>query len=282
MRFFVTGATGLVGTDLLPELTDAGHWCCAERVEITAAKEVAAAIQAAQPDWVVHLAAYTDVDGAEADERRALAVNGGGTRNVARAARDARSRLLVVSTDYVYNGQSSSAYSEDAPTQPESAYGRTKLAGEQAATAQHPDPLIVRTAWVFGPGGQNFVDTMLRLADERDTIDVVDDQRGSPTYTAHLARGLRLLAERQASGVVHVAGGGETTWCGFAREIMRQAQIDPGKIRPTTSDAFKRPARRPACSVLATARYADWVGEAMPDWHLGLAAYLNRRDGMPA
>ena len=230
---------------------------------------------AAGADVIINAAAWTDVDGAEAAEPAAFAVNATGAANLAVAAREARARLVHVSTDYVFDGQGTSPYREDAPLNPLGAYGRTKAAGEWAVRAEHPGPIVVRTAWLYGPGAKNFVATMVRLADERETVDVVDDQRGQPTTTADVAAYVRTLVERDApAGTYHATSEGETTWFGLARAVFEELSHDPDRVRPTTTSAFPRPAPRPAYSVLGHHRGLA-VGATMPPWREALSATLS-------
>jgi dTDP-4-dehydrorhamnose reductase len=219
-------------------------------------------------DVVLHAAAWTDVDGAEADPQGAAAVNVGGTKHAA-----ALGPLVYYSTDYVFDGSKRTPYLESDPTGPRSAYGRSKLAGEHAVTAANPRHFIVRTSWLFGAGGRNFVDTMLGLAGEHDELKVVADQVGCPTYAGHLASVLVKLAEGDAYGIHHAAGAGQCSWFEFATEIFRRAEVEV-RLVPCTTDEFPRPARRPAYSVLGTER-PDAV--RLPSWRDGLAAYLAER-----
>jgi dTDP-4-dehydrorhamnose reductase len=287
VRIYLTGFDGMLGNDVCPELEAAGHALAGlDFVDITDARAIGDDLRAARPEWVLHLAAWTHVDGAESDPDGARRVNVDGTRHVAAAAREAGARLLVVSTDYVYDGTKQEPYVEDDPVAPLGVYGRTKHEAEEAARALCPEVLVVRTAWLYGPpaprGGGNFVDTMLRLAAERDRIEVVADQVGCPTHTADLARALRALVERGASGIVHAVGSGRTSWHGFAREILRQAGEDPTKIVETTTARFARPAPRPARSVLSTARLEALTGLRMQRWQDALADYLERRGRLAA
>src|SRR4051794_3564393 len=231
-------------------------------LDVTDAAAVADALRGAT---VINCAAYTDVDGAEADPETAHAVNELGARNVAEAA----ARVVHVSTDYVFDGTKRSAYVESDPVNPLSAYGRSKLAGERATLTASPHSVIVRSSWLFGPGGGNFVATMLRLTEERDRLDVVDDQVGCPTFTGHLAEALVELAEGSAHGFLHVAGGGACSWYAFARAIFDRAAAD-AELRPCTTAEFPRPAARPANSALASERGAP----DLPAWQDGLDAYL--------
>jgi len=220
-------------------------------------------------DVVVNTAAWTNVDGAEADEREAFAVNAVGAANVARACALHGARMVHLSTDYVFPGDGTTPYPVDAPIAPINAYGRTKAAGEWAVRAECPGALVVRTAWLYGAHGDNFVRSILRLSDERDTLDVVADQRGQPTWTRDVAAFIRDIARAdEAAGVHHATSSGETTWYGLARAAFRLADLDPGRIRATTADRFPRPAPRPAYSVLASRdRLPHWeesLGRAFP------------------
>jgi dTDP-4-dehydrorhamnose reductase len=217
---------------------------------------------------VINCAGYTNVDGAEAEPDTAHAVNAEGARNVA----EAEARVLYVSTDYVFDGTKAGPYVESDPVNPLSAYGRSKLAGERATLTASPQSLIVRTAWLFGAGGGNFVATMLRLGEERGELDVVDDQVGCPTFTGHLAEALLALAEGHGHGFLHVAGAGSCSWFEFARAIFERVGMDV-TVRPCTTAEFPRPARRPANSVLASERGAP----TLPSWQDGLDAYLGVR-----
>ena len=215
-------------------------------------------------DLVLHAAAYTDVDGAESDPQTAAAVNVGGTQNAAALG----APLVYFSSDYVFDGTKRTPYVESDPPNPLSAYGRTKLHGEAAAGEE---AWIVRSSWLFGWTGSNFVRTMLRLGAERDEVAVVDDQRGCPTYAPHLARAVRELVELPR-GVWHVAGDGDCTWADFAEAIFEEAGLDC-RVRRITSEALGRPAPRPAYSVLRSERPG---APALPHWREGLRACLER------
>jgi dTDP-4-dehydrorhamnose reductase len=217
---------------------------------------------------VINCAAFTDVDGAEADSESAHAVNEDGARNVAAAA----ARVVYVSTDYVFDGTKPDPYVESDATGPLQEYGHSKLAGEHATADANDNHLVVRSSWLFGAGGRNFVETMLALGRQRDELLVVDDQVGSPTFTGHLAEALVALAEGSERGILHVAGSGSCSWFEFARAIFDRAGTE-ADVRPCTTDEFPRPARRPASSVLASERGAP----ALPAWQDGLDAYLGVR-----
>lgn len=224
---------------------------------------------------VVNAAAWTKVDDAETHEGEAFLVNAVGASAVAGACADEGARLVHLSTDYVFDGTADRPYPEDAPLAPRSAYGRTKAAGEWAVRASHSDALVVRTAWLYGSGGPSFVATMLRLAATRDTLSVVDDQRGQPTTTTDVARYVAdLLTSGAPAGTYHATSEGETTWFGLARAVFEEAGLDPDRVRPIGSAAYPQPAPRPAYSVLGHDR-TPAVGVALlPPWREALAAAL--------
>ncbi len=243
-------------------------------LDITDPDSVRAAFGEHRPEAVVNCAAWTDVDGAEADPGGAEAVNAHGAGNVAQAAEDLGARIVHVSTDYVFDGAKRDPWVESDPVAPLGAYGRSKLAGEQAVAATTEAHAIVRTAWLFGAGGRNFVDTMLALGAEREEVSVVTDQIGCPTWTGHLAGALVDLAERRGdTGVHHIAASGSCSWNELALEVFDRAGVDC-RVLPATSDAFPRPAARPAYSVLGTERRDPLL---LPAWQDGVAAYLATR-----
>jgi dTDP-4-dehydrorhamnose reductase len=273
-RWLVTGAGGMLGHDVAAALRAHGQPVTAlsrADLDITDAAAVRAAV--AGHDIVVNAAAWTDVDGAETAYEAALAVNGAGAGHVAAACAATGARLIHPSTDYVFPGSASAPYPEDAPTDPVNAYGRSKLAGERAVL--DAGGTVVRTAWLYGAHGPNFVATMLRLADQRDTVDVVDDQRGQPTWSYALAtRLVELGCSGAPPGVYHGTASGETTWYGLARAVFAGAGLDPARVRPTTSARFPRPAARPAYSVLGHARWAAAGLPPLDAWEPMLHAYL--------
>lgn len=278
MRWLVTGSRGQLGSDLMDLLSarvgDAAVGLDLPDLDITSPSSVADAFASATPDVVVNCAAWTAVDDAEAHESAALAVNGDGPGVLAAACAASPGTVMVqVSTDYVFSGSATAPYAEDAVPDPRSAYGRTKMAGEVAVRTALPDSsYVVRTAWLYGLNGANFVRTMLRLERERETLDVVDDQRGQPTWSRDLARQLIALVDRRPpSGVFHGTNSGETTWYGLAREVFRLAGADPERVRPTTTEAFPRPAPRPAYSVLGHDAWMRASLAPMRDWRLALA-----------
>jgi dTDP-4-dehydrorhamnose reductase len=274
MRLLLTGAAGMLGNDVRAAAARAGHDVIPlSRAELDVRDRgaVHAAIAAAGPDVVVNCAAWTDVDGAEADEAAATVVNGDAAGGVAAGAAAAGAFLIQLSTDYVFDGTATEPYTESATTGPQSAYGRSKLAGERAVAAAAPDAhAIVRTAWLFGRHGGNFVATMLRLARERDTLTVVDDQVGCPTYTGHLADAIVEIAARRLGGLRHVAGAGSCSWYDLAAATFAASGADVELLRGRTAD-LGRPAPRPAFSVLRSERPDTPV---LPPWQDGLNAYL--------
>jgi dTDP-4-dehydrorhamnose reductase len=273
MRLLVTGAAGMLGRDVTAAAAAAGHDVVAlarRDLDITDADAVRRAVLDAAPAAVLNCAAWTDVDGAEAAEDEATAVNGRAAGLLAGAAAAAGALLVHVSSDYVFAGDATEPYLESSPTGPVSAYGRSKLAGEVAVRQAAPRHAIVRSAWVFGPHGRNFVDTMRRLADERDEVTVVDDQVGCPTYTGHLAEALLAIAARGLTGTFHAAGGGRCSWYDLAAATFEATGAEVTLHRGSSAD-LHRPAPRPAFSVLATERDD---APRLPDWREGLAAHL--------
>jgi dTDP-4-dehydrorhamnose reductase len=291
MRLLVTGAAGMLGHDVLRAGARAGHELIAmdlPEIDITdpvAVEELLGRlrVQPGSLDGVINCAAWTDVDGAEQHEREAYAVNADGAGNLARAAAEIDIPLVHISTDYVFDGcaprdsaGNERAYLESDPTGPCSVYGQSKLAGEQQVLGACAHHAVVRSAWLFGTDGRNFVQTMLALAGDRDTVQVVDDQIGCPTWTGHLAPALLGLLEREVRGLIHLAGGGRVSWNGFAREIFRQAEVACEVQAISTAD-MPRPAPRPAWSALESQR-DDAL--PLPPWQDGLAGYLAARAGM--
>lgn len=278
MRLLITGAAGMLGTDVQAAAAAAGHELVAlsrAELDIGDREAVAAAVARARPDALINCAAYTDVDAAESEPDAAGAVNALGPGHLGEAAAAAGAWIVHVSTDYVFDGGKRSPYLESDPTGPRSVYGSTKLLGERALALAAPDRhTIVRTSWLFGTAGACFPATMLRLAAERDTLTVVDDQVGCPTFTGHLAPALvRLATVSRLPGLVHVAAAEQCSWYGFAVEIMR-ATGTAVELRPCTTAEFPRPARRPAYSVLRSERDG---APLLPPWRAGLDDYLRAR-----
>jgi dTDP-4-dehydrorhamnose reductase len=279
MRWLITGARGQLGSDLVGLLEQSPEDVRAvgsAELDVTDSAAVEAAVADFAPDVIVNAAAYTAVDAAETDEERAYAVNATAPGFLAASAARHGARLIHVSTDYVFAGDAESPYPVDAPPAPQSAYGRTKLAGELAVGAMAPDTgYVVRTAWVYGATGGNFVKTMARLEKSNETVSVVDDQRGSPTYAADLAAGLIELGRSAApAGTYHYTNSGDTTWYGFTQAIFAGIGADPARVLPTDSAAFVRPAPRPAYSVLSGTAWLEAGLSAPRSWHEALTAAL--------
>jgi dTDP-4-dehydrorhamnose reductase len=276
----------MLGLDVLRAGERAGHELVGlprEQLDIADAASVEQALARVRPQAVVNCAAWTDVDGAEGQRERAFAVNAQGAAVLARAAASAKVPLLHVSTDYVFAGEAPRdlagaprAYVESDPTGPRTVYGQSKLAGEALVLEASPRNAVVRSSWLFGTGGRNFVETMLGLAAEREEVRVVGDQHGCPTWTGHLAPALIGLIERDVAGLVHLAGTGVVSWNGFAREVFRQAEREC-LVRDASTAEMARPAPRPAWSALESER-ADVL--PLPPWQDGLAGFLAARAGM--
>jgi dTDP-4-dehydrorhamnose reductase len=270
----------MLGHDLIDMIAAAGHESVGmdlPQIDITAPDSVKAALDEVRPDVVVNAAAYTAVDAAEEHEELALKINGDGPGVLADAiARRPEVRLVHVSTDYVFAGDATTPYKEDAAPAPRSAYGRTKLAGEVAVRSLLPDRgHVVRTAWLYGVNGANFVKTMLALEATKPDIAVVHDQRGQPTWSRDLATQIVALVDAAApAGIYHGTSSGETTWFGFTREIYRLIGADPERVRPTTTDRFPRPAPRPAYSVLGHEKWAQVGLQPIRDWREALTEAL--------
>lgn len=276
MKFLIFGATGLLGKDLMREWQgDAVTGLGSHDADITNVEQVLSVVQDVRPDWIVLAAAYTDVDGCESNRELALAVNRDGAVNVALAAKKVAARMLFVSSDYVFDGRKTSPYETEDPRNPQSAYGRSKADAEVRLLETLPGCCIARTSWLFGAGGKCFPDTILKLAETRPTLDVVDDQRGCPTYTVDLAQAISALCKKNASGIVHVTNGGEGTWFEFAREILKSVGSTT-EVKPTTSEKMARPAPRPAYSVLSATSLHSY-GIEMPTWQDALRRYLDER-----
>jgi dTDP-4-dehydrorhamnose reductase len=275
MRITIFGATGLLGKALTrewkeDEVTGFGS----ADGDIRDEKQVLNLVQRTRPDRIVLTSAYTDVDGCEINRDLAFDVNCRGAVNVARAAKQFGVRLIFISTDYVFDGTKTTPYATDDPRSPRSVYGQSKAEAEIQISGLLSDCCIVRTSWLFGAGGKCFPDTILKLAATRPQLEVVGDQRGSPTYSSDLAHAIVQLCRQGASGIVHVTNRGECSWYEFAREIIARAGLTT-VVHETTSDKFVRPAQRPKYSVLSP-ESLEKRGIAMPDWHDALRRYLAR------
>ncbi len=277
MKALILGATGLLGNALMREWDgDKVTGLSSRNVDIRDAAKVQAVVESAHPDWIVLAAAYTDVDGCESHPDQAFGVNRDGPVNVARAAAAVGARLLFLSSDYVFDGTKTLPYETDDLRNPQSVYGRSKAEAETRLLEAMPHCCIVRTSWLFGAGGKCFPDTILKLAASRPSLDVVNDQRGSPTYTVDLARAIIALCRKQASGIVHVTNAGECSWYEFAREIIKSAEL-PTEVRPVSSQQMARPAPRPAYSVLSP-KSLERYDLSLPTWQDALQRFLHDRN----
>ena len=281
MNILVLGGRGMLGRALaavLPRRPDRHQvtvWDIQD-IDITDRQALGRALKRDSFEVVINCAAFTAVDLAETERDTALAVNGQGAGNVAAAARDKGAAHVLLSTDYVFDGTKEEPYREDDEPFPVNYYGYTKLTGERLARQADPDCLIVRTQWLYGAGGRNFVETMLKLAESKKTISVVDDQRGSPTWTADLAEAIALLVEGGCRGTYHASNAGQTTWCGFAKEIFRATGTNV-EVLPITTGQFKAPAARPKNSTFELAKLIGDTGHAPRHWTEALAEYLATR-----
>jgi dTDP-4-dehydrorhamnose reductase len=276
MRVTIFGASGLLGKELMREWSEDTITGLSSRdVNIRDTKRVHEAVKQSHPDWIVLAAAYTDVDGCESNPDLAFAVNRDGPANVAEAAREMGARLVFLSSDYVFDGKKTTPYETGDARNPQSVYGRTKAEAEIKLLELMPECCIVRTSWLFGTGGKCFPDTISKLAASRPTLDVVDDQRGCPTYAVDLARAIIQLCRKNASGIVHATNSGDCTWFEFAQQIVESAGLST-IVRPVSSQQMARPAPRPAYSVLSPARLLA-LGIEMPSWPDALRRYLEQR-----
>jgi len=278
MRVTIFGASGLLGQALMREWSgDEVAGFSVEDVDVRDSAKVREFVEKSRPDWIVLAAAYTDVDGCESNPELAFAVNRDGAVNVAEAAKRAGAKVLFLSSDYVFDGTKTSPYEIGDARNPQSIYGRSKAEAEVRLLEVLPDCCILRTAWMFGTGGKCFPDTILKLAASRPALDVVNDQRGCPTYSVDLARAIIQLCRKDASGIVHFTNAGQCSWFEFAREIVKSAGLAT-EVRPVSTQQMARPAPRPAYSVLS-ARSLQPYGIAIPTWQDALRRYLQERKG---
>ncbi|HWZ83062.1 MAG TPA: dTDP-4-dehydrorhamnose reductase [Terriglobales bacterium] len=273
MRFTVFGASGLLGQELVRELKNEHLTALASAdADLRDPARIREVVRASRPDWIILTAAYTDVDGCESNRDQAFAVNCEGALNVARAARDNGSRLMFLSTDYVFDGTKRTPYLPGDARNPINVYGESKARAEERLTEILPEVCIVRTSWLFGPGGKSFPATIMQLAATRPEISAVNDQRGSPTLTSDLASTIVQLCRAGARGIVHATNSGNCTWYEFAREIMR-ATGSATSVKPVTTAEFPRPARRPSYSVMSPDSLHAYDIH-MPSWQDALQRYL--------
>jgi dTDP-4-dehydrorhamnose reductase len=277
MRVTIFGASGLLGQALVREWSgDEVAGLSSRDCDIRDASQVRDAVEQTRPDWIVLAAAYTDVDGCESHEELAFSVNCDGAVHVAEAAKRAGARMFFLSSDYVFDGTKSSPYEIADARNPQSVYGRSKAEAEVRLLEALPTVCIARTSWLFGKGGKCFPDTILKLAASRPALDVVNDQRGCPTYTVDLAKAIIHLCRKGAAGIVHVTNAGNCTWFEFASEIVKSAGLAT-EVCPVSTQQMPRPARRPAYSVLSASSLQRWEYE-MPAWQDALQRYLQERN----
>jgi len=279
-RMLVIGARGMLGRDLMGILqasfpaAEVVGWNI-EEIDIRKEKDTLAKIEELRPEVVIHLAAYTDVDGCESDEKRAFAVNADGTRHVALAASTCRSKMVYLSTDYIFDGDKREPYSESDAPRPLNVYGHSKLRGEQYVQELAEDFLIIRTQWLYGPFGKNFVDSILRQAREKKTLSIVDDQTGSPTYTVDLAKAIFGLIRVNARGIFNVANSDFCTWYTFGQAILKLSGVNQVRVIPISTKELDRPAVRPSYSVLDCRKLKAETGLTMRPWSEALKDYLS-------
>lgn len=271
----VVGARGMLGQDLMDLLGEGARGLDLPEIDITSPESVRRTLLTLRPEVVINCAARTDVDGCEGDREGAFRVNAEGVRVLADATRECGALLVQVSTDYVFDGGKGSAYVEDDQEDPLSVYGASKLAGEVAARS-NPDHLIVRTQWLYGLRGKNFVETMLKLGSERSEMTVVDDQIGSPTWTVDLARGLKSLIDAGCRGTYHAVNSGSCSWNGFAKAVFEEAEMKV-EVKPMTTFELNRPAPRPLHSVLDCGKLGRDTGFTPQHWREALKSYLALR-----
>ena len=280
MKILLIGARGMLGGDLQPILS-ARHEVIGRDVhdlDITDPVQTEKEIRLLRPEVVINAAAFTDVDGCESQRERAFLVNADGAGHVARGCRSAAARLIHLSTDYVFDGTSHIPYTEESTPHPLNVYGESKLQGEQSIQETGGNHLVLRTAWLYGKHGKNFVDTILRLASQQEELRVVDDQRGSPTFTRDLSRAIAQLLDKEVKGILHITNSGSCSWFEFAKKIVETKRFPGRKIRvvPISSRELNRPARRPSNSVLDCSRFQKVTGDKMRPWDEALRDYLSK------
>ena len=280
MKIIVAGSKGLLGREVVrvcgacdDEVIETDVTPDKMVLDITDLDSITGILKSETPHWLINCAAYTDVDGCEEHEDIAFSLNAQGPRLLAQACERYGTKLLHISTDYVFNGEKSAPYTEEDVPNPISVYGRTKLAGEEGILKSMQDFIIVRPQWLFGPHGKNFVSTILGIARERDSINVVNDQWGSPTYSKDLAKALRRLIDHDARGIYHVCNRGRATWYELAKKAVEIMELDT-KVVPVATSEFPRPAPRPKNSLLSTKKFTDVTGKLMPVWQISLQHYI--------
>lgn len=293
MKILLLGHKGMLGNDLLTKLSGEHDvvGMDKEEIDIVSADECKNAIRETEPDIVINAAAYTNVDGCETDREGCFAANAEAVKNIAEACRNIKTRIIHFSTDYVFDGTAREPYKEDALCNPINVYGASKLAGERHLQSLSDNYLLIRTSWLYGIKGKNFVKAILEKAEAKkyidDTMDktnakadgpstlsVVDDQVGSPTYTKDLAAAVALLIEKNAQGIFHITNRGSCTWHQFAVRILKEAGFDKIIVEPIKSADLKRPAMRPAYSILSNQKFIKVTGKTLQPWQLALQDYL--------
>lgn len=284
-RILVIGAKGMLGKDLVEILRSSSrvdqHLDCEilgwdiEEIDIQEEKNTVTKIESLRPNIVINIAAYTNVDGCESHDEKAFAINAEGMRHVALGALRCRAKVVYLSTDYIFDGKKREPYLEDDPPHPLSVYGRSKLRGEQYVQEMVEDALIVRTQWLYGKYGNNFVASVLRQAREKKVLSIVNDQVGSPTYTIDLSRAISVLIQCDARGVFHVANSDLCTWFAFGQEILKLSGMEGVRIVPISSEELGRPAKRPLYSVLNTEKLKRETGMTLRPWSEALKEYLS-------
>lgn len=275
MRLLVLGARGMLGTDMLQDWkSDDVFSADSAEADVRNIEQLRTLVSKVSPDWIILTAAYTDVDGSEANPELAFAVNATGAENVARAATEFGARLFYISTDYVFDGSAKLPYETTSPIHPLNVYGASKAAGEEAVRKSAREWCIARTSWLFGASGPSFPEKILRASDSRPELRVVSDQVGSPTFTRDLAEAILALVHADARGAVHITNSGICSWHEFALEVLRQAGRHTVRVLPVTSSEFPRPARRPAYSVLSPASLNHY-GITTRNWKDAVPVYLD-------
>jgi len=277
MKILLLGHKGMLGSDLLLQLRRKHEviGLDKEEIDITSMPSCEGAINEHAPDIVINAAAYTDVDGCEKAKNECFAVNAGAVKNIAESCREKNIRIIHFSTDYVFDGNSNEPYKEDYPCNPVNVYGASKLAGENYLQNLSDNYIIIRTEWLYGKNGKNFVRTILDKAQIINKLEVVDDQIGAPTYTRDLAHAVDLLIERNITGIFHITNRGNCSWFQFARKILQEGGITNVQVLPIKSDQLQRPAPRPPYSVLSMQKFISATGKTMQPWQLALQDYLH-------
>jgi len=276
VRILVLGHKGMLGSDVLLELKESHEVTGLDKedIDITSASACEDAVNRYLPEVIINAAAYTDVDGCEAHPEECMAINSLGVKNIAEACRQKNIVIVHFSTDYVFDGTSDEPYREDHVCSPINIYGVSKLAGERHLFSLSANYLLIRTAWLFGKNGKNFVQAIFNKARTSNKLEVVDDQFGSPTYTKDLAAALKVLLERNIKGVFHITNRGACSWFQFAKRILQEIALDGVQVCPIKSEQLQRPAKRPLYSVLSNRKFVETTGKTMQPWQLALRDYL--------